>query len=189
MENLVKALEYKYGPCFSVGSVVTVRPSCDEIEQTDKDFVLKTISEHTTEKLKSRKGNNREFKEIAEKNVSEYLIPTEHIIELIEIDGDLIEIVIPQIYADSHKLSYDATAVEMAIIGWNHESIKQPTEAQIKKDVAEYEKFIISQEYKEKRAAKYPSIEDQLDALWKGGTEAEAMKKQIEGIKKKYPKK
>lgn len=42
--------------------------------------------------------------------------------------------------------------------------------------------------YAEKRRAEYPSIGDQLDAFWKGGEEAEAMKLKILAVKAKYPK-
>ncbi len=42
--------------------------------------------------------------------------------------------------------------------------------------------------YDDLRRSEYPPIGDQLDALWKGGTEAAAMKTIIDGIKAKYPK-
>lgn len=42
--------------------------------------------------------------------------------------------------------------------------------------------------YADLRRAEYPPIGDQLDALWKGGAEAAAMKAVIDGIKAKYPK-
>ena len=42
--------------------------------------------------------------------------------------------------------------------------------------------------YIEKRQAEYPSIGDQLDALWKGGAEAEAMLAKVQAVKQKYPK-
>ena len=42
--------------------------------------------------------------------------------------------------------------------------------------------------YKALRAAEYPSIGDQLDALWKGGAEAEAMLAKVQAVKQKYPK-
>lgn len=42
--------------------------------------------------------------------------------------------------------------------------------------------------YAEKRAAEYPPIGDQLDALWKGGAEAEAMLAKVQAVKQKYPK-
>lgn len=42
--------------------------------------------------------------------------------------------------------------------------------------------------YKYKRAAEYPPIGDQLDALWKGGAEAEAMLAKVQAVKQKFPK-
>jgi hypothetical protein len=42
--------------------------------------------------------------------------------------------------------------------------------------------------YIAKRKAEYPSIGDQLDALWKGGAEAEAMLAKVQAVKAKYPK-
>ena len=39
-----------------------------------------------------------------------------------------------------------------------------------------------------KRLKEYPSIGDQLDALWKGGAEAEAMLAKVQAVKQKYPK-
>ena len=42
--------------------------------------------------------------------------------------------------------------------------------------------------YREKRAKEYPSIGDQLDALWKGGVDAAVMKSKIDAVKAKYPK-
>ena len=42
--------------------------------------------------------------------------------------------------------------------------------------------------YRAKRAAEYPAIGDQLDALWKGGQEQAAMKAVIDKVKADYPK-
>ena len=42
--------------------------------------------------------------------------------------------------------------------------------------------------YQELRAAEYPAIGDQLDALWKGGGDAAAMLEQVMTVKAKYPK-
>jgi hypothetical protein len=42
--------------------------------------------------------------------------------------------------------------------------------------------------YRLKRRAEYPLVEDQLDAIWKGGEAQEEMKMKIEAIKAKYPK-
>ena len=42
--------------------------------------------------------------------------------------------------------------------------------------------------YAEKRCLEYPSFGDQLDAMWKGGTEAAVMRAKIQAVKAKYPK-
>ena len=42
--------------------------------------------------------------------------------------------------------------------------------------------------YDKKRSLEYPSIGDQLDALWKGGSAAEEMKAAVQAVKNKYPK-
>jgi len=42
--------------------------------------------------------------------------------------------------------------------------------------------------YAQKRAAEYPPIGDQLDALWKGGAAAEEMLVKVQAVKNKYPK-
>lgn len=43
-------------------------------------------------------------------------------------------------------------------------------------------------EYQRQRAAEYPTVGDQLDALWKGGDSAAEMLAQVQAIKAKYPK-
>jgi len=45
-----------------------------------------------------------------------------------------------------------------------------------------------AQDYYHKRISNYPPIGDQLDAFWKGGAEAAAMKAKIDEVKAKYPK-
>ena len=42
--------------------------------------------------------------------------------------------------------------------------------------------------YKYNRVAEYPSIGDQLDALWKGGEAATEMLAKVQAVKTKYPK-
>lgn len=49
-------------------------------------------------------------------------------------------------------------------------------------------KFKLEQDYRELRRSAYPPIEDQLDALWKGGAALEEMQKRIADVKAKYPK-
>lgn len=43
-------------------------------------------------------------------------------------------------------------------------------------------------EYRQKRKFEYPSIGDQLDALWKGGEAAAEMLAKVQAVKTKYPK-
>lgn len=43
-------------------------------------------------------------------------------------------------------------------------------------------------DYFAKRRAEYPSLGDQLDALWKGGSEQATMLQKIQSVKTKYPK-
>ena len=85
----------------------------------------------------------------------------------------------------------------------NHESIYalNPTVVTIRGDIAydaqdnvvEYDRAAVeahaaSKEYITKRAAEYPSIGDQLDALWKGGDAATEMLALVQAVKNKYPK-
>lgn len=42
--------------------------------------------------------------------------------------------------------------------------------------------------YAQLRADEYPSIRDQLDAIWKGGYAMEEMRDKVKAIKTKYPK-
>jgi hypothetical protein len=60
-------------------------------------------------------------------------------------------------------------------------------EADRAKAIAECTEQAITQ-YQRDRAAKYPPIGDQLDALWKGGDAATAMLAQVQAVKAKYPK-
>ena len=48
--------------------------------------------------------------------------------------------------------------------------------------------YVDAHVYIAKRAAEYPPIGDQLDALWKGGAEAEAMLAKVQAVKQKFPK-
>ena len=50
------------------------------------------------------------------------------------------------------------------------------------------EAYVDPNAYKAKRAADYPPIGDQLDALWKGGDAAVEMLTKVQAVKTKYPK-
>lgn len=59
-----------------------------------------------------------------------------------------------------------------------------PTEAAITAALVQMDRLA----YRDQRQREYPSVGDQLDALWKGGTEANEMNARIEAVKTKYPK-
>lgn len=42
--------------------------------------------------------------------------------------------------------------------------------------------------YVARRIAEYPDLREQLDAVWKGGKDADAMRERVLGVKAKYPK-
>lgn len=48
--------------------------------------------------------------------------------------------------------------------------------------------FVLASDYQALRAAEYPSVGDQLDALWKGGNAADEMRAKVMAVKAKYPK-
>jgi len=54
--------------------------------------------------------------------------------------------------------------------------------------IAQEEAFFASTEYQRLRVTEYPSIGDQLDALFKAGVFPEEMAAQIQAVKDKYPK-
>ncbi len=58
----------------------------------------------------------------------------------------------------------------------------------IKIDLAAVNAWQDPKAYIAKRQREYPPIGDQLDALWKGGAEAEAMLAKVQAVKQKYPK-
>ena len=55
-------------------------------------------------------------------------------------------------------------------------------------DMAAVNAWVDPNAYKSKRAAEYPPIGDQLDALWKGGDAAAEMLAKVQAVKTKYPK-
>lgn len=55
-------------------------------------------------------------------------------------------------------------------------------------DVEAVQTYIDNHAYIDNRAAEYPSITDQLDALWKGGDAAAEMLAKVQAVKSKYPK-
>ena len=55
-------------------------------------------------------------------------------------------------------------------------------------DMATVNAWVDPQAYVAKRVAEYPTIGDQLDALWKGGDAQTEMLAKVMAVKAKYPK-
>ncbi len=70
---------------------------------------------------------------------------------------------------------------------WNSQ-LPKPTPDELNNIQTTLDNEALKNQYKTDRKAEYPSIGDQLDALWKGGTDATTMKTIIDNIKLKYPK-
>jgi hypothetical protein len=88
-------------------------------------------------------------------------------------------------------LSIIRPGAEYTIHANDYERLEWLDTTQIKpslKEIEDGQKQLDALAYREKRAAEYPPVGDQLDALWKGGADAAAMKATIESIKAKYPK-
>ena len=73
-------------------------------------------------------------------------------------------------------------------IEWLDTEKTQPTESQIATELAKLQAEYEAKEYQRKRVLEYPSIGDQLDALFHAGVFPEDMAEQIQAIKDKYPK-
>ena len=63
-----------------------------------------------------------------------------------------------------------------------------PTEAEVTAEIQRLNAYYASIEYQSKRAAEYPSIGDQLDALFHAGVFPAEMAATIQAVKDKYPK-
>lgn len=77
---------------------------------------------------------------------------------------------------------------EYSGIEWLDTEQTKPTEEQIATELARLQQEYDAQEYARKRAPEYPSIGDQLDALFKAGVFPADMAAQIQAVKDKYPK-
>ena len=72
---------------------------------------------------------------------------------------------------------------------WNDENeLLPPTKEEVEAEVARLQAEYDAKEYQRQRVPEYPSIGDQLDAIWKGGDAYDAMLAKVMAIKDKYPK-
>jgi hypothetical protein len=77
---------------------------------------------------------------------------------------------------DTHG-AYDAEGNEVAI-----------NEQLVQEELSRLQEKSEATIYQRSRAREYPPIGDQLDALWKGGEDAEEMLAKVQAVKAKYPK-
>ena len=71
---------------------------------------------------------------------------------------------------------------------WLSENIERPSDEEILQKIEELKVQKENTEYQRQRAPEYPSIGDQLDALFHAGVFPPEMAAQIQAIKDKYPK-
>lgn len=71
---------------------------------------------------------------------------------------------------------------------WLDTEQSKPTESEINAEIARLQAEYDAKQYQRDRAKEYPSIGDQLDALWKGGDAAAEMLAKVQAVKVKYPK-
>lgn len=79
-------------------------------------------------------------------------------------------------------------SVRDGVVEWHIPSIPPVNDEQIVLEQVRLQEEYNRREYQRLRAPEYPSIGDQLDALWKGGDAAAEMLAQVQAVKAKYPK-
>jgi hypothetical protein len=77
---------------------------------------------------------------------------------------------------------------DIKTLEWLDPTTKPPTLKELKAEQTRLKQLFDNTEYQRMRALEYPSIGDQLDALFKAGLFPEEMAAQIQAIKDKYPK-
>jgi len=71
---------------------------------------------------------------------------------------------------------------------WLDETQSKPTEEEVTQEIKRLQEEQKRTQYQKQRAQEYPSIGDQLDAIWKGGDAYDAMLAKVMAVKDKYPK-
>ena len=78
--------------------------------------------------------------------------------------------------------------MQVSRIEWLDDNTTAPTDAEIAAEVFRLEAEQAANAYKAQRAAEYPAIGDQLDALFHAGVFPPEMAAMIQAVKDKYPK-
>jgi len=73
-------------------------------------------------------------------------------------------------------------------IDWWDELYQQPSKEEVEEEIARLQAEQKRTQYQKQRAQEYPSIGDQLDAIWKGGDAYDVMLAKVMAVKDKYPK-
>jgi hypothetical protein len=96
-----------------------------------------------------------------------------------------------QEWADNAKEAYVLAKIEKyesaydeAVAKGNYQTRKQRDEEEARLEQERYDNV----PYSEKRRRSYPPMSDQLDALWKGGADADEMKAKVNKVKTDNPK-
>jgi len=71
---------------------------------------------------------------------------------------------------------------------WEDDAGLRPSDEVIIAEQQRLYSVLMLDDVRQKRAPEYPSIGDQLDALWKGGEAAAEMLAKVQAVKAKYPK-
>jgi hypothetical protein len=77
-------------------------------------------------------------------------------------------------------------AIMDGVLEWRDDTQPQPTEDEIKVEIARLQAEYDAKQYQRDRAKYYPPIEDQLDVLYHEGIDG--WKERIQAVKDKYPK-
>jgi hypothetical protein len=73
-------------------------------------------------------------------------------------------------------------------VTWHTPSVAPVTQAELEQELARLKTQWEVNEYQRLRAPAYPSVTDQLDALWKGGDAAAEMLARVQAVKAQFPK-
>lgn len=84
--------------------------------------------------------------------------------------------------------SFTLMTDEFESLIWQDEKTSAPTKEEVLTEAARLQAEYDAKEYARKRAPEYPSIGDQLDALFKAGAFPADMAAKIKAVKDKYPK-
>jgi len=97
---------------------------------------------------------------------------------------DFVEAAVKNLYPQVTGVSYDRDTDEVT----ETNPATDVDQTAIRAEVARLETEYTTSIYQRQRAAEYPPIGDQLDALWKGGDAAAEMLATVQAVKAKYPK-